>query len=183
MQKELLVINLFVFFIFSCSSNKNIASDNDSIFKLIANDIQSKNINNVICFNKSNNNLSVVSLIKESKIATDKGGKELEEFKQINGIKNDSELNLIFNPKDYNSMISQESNSFWDDSRINNFSFCNVEANTIYTKKVYISKPIYTKDKTLALIYINKGGSSSYILVLKREKENWKEIKIISPTI
>lgn len=83
-------------------------------------------------------------------------------------------FNDLFSLNEYDYLISQKHQGYWGKKIISNF---NLENNN--NSKIFFSKPIYSSNRKWALVYKN-SGTSSFILVLKKENNTWIEYKTIN---
>lgn len=139
-----------------------------------------KNPDKTIVLNEENNNDFVISIINQlNTIEESKNEIKLDSLKNEIGIKNNVKFNSIFNLREYSILKSQKSSSKWSfDKVIGATNYSDVKGQL----KLYVSKPIYTRNLNFALIYIS-NGKTSYIVIFEKTKKEWNEYKIISPMI
>lgn len=181
---------LFItFFLVSCNTSKDIIeSRNDDDYLLLnklLNNISKQFPKNNINFKLSNNNEVVTSVVEELKKNDFETNKfKLDSLKRDIGIDSDKTFNEIFNPKEYDYLISQKQKLEWDFQKIKTQRVYKYEKDMSVDKQiiVQISKPIYTSNNKFALISVNKK-SASYILIFKKNKNDWIEDKLFSPSL
>lgn len=168
----LLVIKICLFTLNSFCQKNNESSD----YKILL-DILKKNKKSYLLI-ESNDNLSLINKIK---ILHNEINNTTDSIKQITGIKNDTVLiSMISNKENYNHLINQlKENSLWDKKKVKNKTTAFISTNE---KSIFVSKPVYFKKSNWAFIDV-ETPTLSYILVYKKDKENWREYKLIFPLL
>ncbi|WP_445455757.1 hypothetical protein [Flavobacterium sp. HNIBRBA15423] len=178
-QKELkgfLVISNFIFLIFLSYGFKDKNNDYE-----ILNYIVNKNASESICLEENRNNNQIISIVKELQEIDDKGDLlEMDSIKNNYGIQKNEIFENIFNPVSYEHLLKQKDNSNWNFNNIKNPKIKKCKENNNNKTVLYVSKPIYTNENKFALVHITKR-TTSYILILQKSKNEWKEYKIIAP--
>lgn len=156
----------------SFQSKEDVINDDYVIIDLLTQ--KKENLN--LCLDSSNNNKYVISIIEEWKLAKKNGEKKLNEFYQTNGISDITKFKSIFNSKEITNLVSQKENLEWKipNKNTKKLILCNKLNNKSDSseKRIFISKPIYTIDRSFAIINIVKG-KNSHIEVYKKSGENW----------
>lgn len=170
-------ICLFTLIILSSCNFKNEINDDDKILDTIVSKIDTSKYQ--IIFEISKSNEYVVSKIKElKKIYLSQNKFKLDSLKQVWGIKDDK----VFNSNEYDFLISQKNNSEWDSIKLNLLEKkINKNQKSKLIKKVFVSKPIYSKNKNFSLIYFKEDWSG--IIVLKNVDGKWMDYNIIIPML
>ncbi|WP_299891368.1 hypothetical protein [uncultured Lacinutrix sp.] len=169
---------------FSCiNKEQNQVNDDYLILNKIIKTTNTQVSNRITDLKLNNNNEYVVSIVnklyKDEKKNNLKG---LDSLKQDIGIiKGDSILDSIFNLKQYEHLISQKHNTKWDLKLVNELFKEKVD-NENDSKMIYISKPIYSLDKKIALVGIKRKTSMS-ISIYKKTNGEWIEHRLIAPLI
>lgn len=93
----------------------------------------------------------------------------------------DDVLKHIFNDKEYKFLLSQESDGFWDYSKIGDKNILRHEKDVIIKGTVLaVGKPIYTSDHKFALVQINTEKWKA-VQVFVKNKDKWEGYKLIAP--
>ena len=176
--KVVLVTNLFI--LLSCNKEKK---DDLIIIDVIIN--QTSIEKEQVIINQSRNNDYLISVIKKIK-KYDLEKIKLDSLKQVLGIKNNEVSNEIFNENQYNYLLSQKSNldSKWNFNSLSDLNKKKIEESKVnkLINNITISKPIYTKNKKYALVYICKKSWCG-IQIFHFLNNKWVEIELISPML
>lgn len=123
----------------------------------------------------SNDNSKVISLISR----LDNGGDgELSELKQECDIPDDSIFAQLLRRENYSYFLSQHvSSGNWNPKEFKDVKLINDTKHA-----TLISKPVFTNDKKLALVFVS-NAKRQYFYVLKRENEKWVGHKIFCLSI
>lgn len=179
--REIHVINLFIFslLLFSCTSNKENATEDILILNKIIKEIKTDNYKIVMDTSKNNNYL--ISRIEELKEYDFNNIFKLDSLKQILGIENDKIINSIFNKKKYDYLISQKFNSDWNFNKLSISNRKKIETSQIHKSEnnISISKPVFTQNKKYALVYVCEKTRCG-IRVLDFTENQWRNHTIIS---
>ncbi|BCY27673.1 hypothetical protein KK2020170_05410 [Flavobacterium okayamense] len=166
---------------FSC--NRNFVKNSNQDDYLIANDILKnrvfKKMKELNLYSKNNNEYVISVFEKLNDFSKNENTIKSDSIKAVIGVQNvkDSIIEKIFNAKDYKFLISQKSNSKWINKYINTEK---IKTSDILKNSIYISKPIYTKDKEIAIIQTETSTQSS-ILIYINKNNTWHFYKLISP--
>lgn len=171
MEIKSLILCIIYFFI-SSSFQQNIYNDEKIINYIIKQKI--KSANKLILLNSSNDNKSVISIIEEIEFINKTNNSILvDSVYNSYGIKNKKDFISIFNIEEFNYLKSQKQNEKWN---LKNTNLKNIVLSEDKKESLIITKPIYTKNQKFALVYV-MNKKSSYIMILKKEKDKWKEYK------
>jgi hypothetical protein len=181
--KALHVLNLFLLVvIISCSSTKVVESTAD--YKILGAIIQKTKKNNQgrkIVLVESASNEYVTTIIEELRRSEVTANQSLtDSLKQSLGIADSPVFNAVFNSKEYGNLISQKQNAKWNTKQIAVLGIETFTDESVNGQlEVTVSKPIYTANRQYALVFIAEGTTSG-ILIFKKEKGHWVEDKIIA---
>lgn len=95
-----------------------------------------------------------------------------------------NELDEVLNKREYDVLISQKVNSFWDFKRIKNPRVIEFKKNETNINHfiVSISKPIYSSNSKFAFVLVSKSTSAG-IYIYKKQNNEWFFYKLISPML
>ncbi len=187
MPKATVVISLLIFILFNSFTilqKRTNQKDDYILLNKVLKDLCLVKKNTTISLKSSNNNEFVIETIKKIKEYEERGDyNKLDSLKQSLWIK-ENELNNVLNKKEYNVLISQKANSFWDFKKTQNSNVVEFDKNktNINHLVVSISKPIYSSDSKFAFVLVNKPSSSS-IHIYKKHNNQWFFHKLISPML
>jgi hypothetical protein len=128
----------------------------------------------------SNDNRYLVSVFEKlNDLENEKDKVKCDSIKADLGILNlqDSLIHKVFNENEYNHLISQKTYSTWKTKNIDNKK---IKITKKLKNYIYISKPIYSKDKEIAFIRVETSTLNS-IYIYVHKNNIWSFYKLISP--
>jgi hypothetical protein len=172
------LVYLLIFIPFICSCQNIKSSDDD----LIIDSFIHKEGQEVDLLHSQNDNSYVINLISQLKEAEQSDKKYIVDSLKLvlnivrPGQAKDSDFDNLFSLNEYDYLIAQEHRGNWSKKVLLTNQSRIIAAKP---KKIFFSKPIYSRDGKWALAYKNQV-TSSFIVVFKKEEDIWVEYKTIN---